>query len=757
MAKKRVLANFMHEAEAAAAYSMLTNTSGTDSYVIGDIDEQQIPALQAQGLIVQEMQTPGPMETPGAGSTPLPGTLQPSQLLSIAKGPGAPEEEILPPIDFTRPNYYLITLSGPLLEEWRIRLASINVLPLEYIPWNSYTAQLTPSQAQEVQGLPFVTSLRLYGQKDTGPIATSTLSAEAAGPVSGAPKAIKTYDIRLHNAKDLPPVLTQIQNMGVSVAGATGKKIRVYLLEDDTRALDIAALSEVASMEEYTPPQLNNDISRQLLGIDPNPQTGINTPIGYTGDGQIVAIADTGLDDIHPDFQGRIVGLVGLGRPNDTSDFNGHGTHVAGSVLGSGTASNGQLCGAAPGAQLFFQSLMDAQGGLGGLPLDLGDLFEEAYQSGARIHNNSWGSATRSMYTFNSIEVDEFVARRRDMLIVISAGNEGIAANSLHAKKGFVDWLSIGSPASAKNALTVGASRSSRTNGGIAKLTYGQVWPQSFPDKPISAQKVSGDPERIAAFSSRGPCTDRRIKPDLVAPGTDIASTKSSKAPLRNYWGAYPNNPGYAFMGGTSMAAPLVSGCAALVREYFVKTRNAQPSAALLKAALINGTRILSGPDSMADFAFTPNFHQGFGAIYLPTTIPNPGFPALKLEFVDNWQDPPNQFNRTGQRFRYSFKLDGGEWLRITLAYTDLPARGLQNDLNLFVQHMQTGQKWIGNADLPMGLKIPDPDNNVEVLRLKNPPPGDYLIQVSAINLLQAPQDFALVVSGELGSPLTVV
>jgi hypothetical protein len=74
--------------------------------------------------------------------------------------------------------------------------------------------------------------------------------------------------------------------------------------------------------------------------------------------------------------------------------------------------------------------------------------------------------------------------------------------------------------------------------------------------------------------------------------------------------------------------------------------------------------------------------------------------------------------------------------------------------LNLFLQHSESGQKWIGNEDLPMGLRIPDPDNNVEVVRIVNPLSGTYLIQVTATNLLQSEQDFALVVTGQLSSSL---
>jgi hypothetical protein len=126
----------------------------------------------------------------------------------------------------------------------------------------------------------------------------------------------------------------------------------------------------------------------------------------------------------------------------------------------------------------------------------------------------------------------------------------------------------------------------------------------------------------------------------------------------------------------------------------------------------------------------------------------------LKLAFVDSWQDPQRQFVSSGQRFRYTVEASGGARLSFCLAYTDLPARGLQNDLNLIVQ-TPMGEKHVGNEHLPERLTPLDRGNNVEVVRIANPPPGSYLIQVSAFNLLAQGQDFALVATGELTSDLT--
>jgi hypothetical protein len=560
--------------------------------------------------------------------------------------------------------------------------------------------------------------------------------------------------IQLHDATELPSTRGDHGAWRVD-RGSERSEDSILLLESaaDQVIAQVQAIPEVKKVEPYIEPELHNQVARVLLGIDPPANPGVG--LTETGAGQIVGVADTGLDDQHPDFQGRVVGLVALGRPADATDPHGHGTHVSGSVLGDGSASAGQHRGVAPGAQLYFQSLLDANGKLGGLPLDLGDLFADAYQAGARIHNNSWGSVVDSEYTMNSQEFDDFIAAHRDMLIVISAGNEWQAATRQHSQVGAVDWLSIGAPASSKNAITVGASRSSRTAGGYSTLTYGAAWPGDFPDPPIGKATISGDPEALAAFSSRGPCTDRRVKPDVVAPGTDILSTKSSRAPLQRFWGPGPS-PRYAYMGGTSMAAPLVAGCAALVRQYYTATRaHANPSAALLKATLINSTRRLTAADATADFNILPNMHQGFGVIHMPFAYPNPVQPMLRLEFLDDWQAPGAGFTVTGQRRRYQIGVAAGLRLSICLVWTCILAER-QNNLNL-LRNCWAAARGFLHQNLPLALGPMDQENNVELVRIDAPAAGNYLIQIAASNLLTADQDLALVVTGALTTGLVQV
>jgi serine protease AprX len=766
MAVKRVIAHYMHETERDAALQVVQDPQATDSYVMGTLDDAQIKDLRDRGLVVQvlaETRRPAferaaaPADAPLAAGAPITIGSSAGDDITIEGGgnfevlsalPEPMPAGLGPPVGLApeEPSSFLVSIDGPLLEDWRQQLVATGAQLGERIAGSSYIVAATPSQANALSGLGFVTGLEAYGRDET-----LALAAPQAAP-PGRPQRLVTWDLWLHRAEDRPAVEQELTDRNLFISGSGGRKIRT-LIPDGVPAKDeVADLPAVARMEEFVPPELTNDVARGLLGVanaNPGPALGLD------GTGQIVGVADTGIDAAHPDFAGRIHGTQALGRPNDTSDPNGHGTHVSGSILGDGSASAGQFQGVAPKATLYLQSLLDAAGHLGGLPVSLADLFDDAYQQGVRVHNNSWGSATSSRYTIDATEVDEFVGSHRDMLLVISAGNDGVAEPHMNSQPGFVDWLSIGSPAACKNALTVGASRSSRTSGGYSQISWGQGWPQAYPAAPIAGETVSGDPHAMAAFSSRGPCDDHRIKPDVVAPGTDIVSTRSATAPLSHFWGPH-QNPKYAYMGGTSMAAPLVTGCATLVRQYLVDTRNIEPSAALLKAILINGAAWLSGADAIADVATAPNYHQGFGSVDLRHTVPSPLEPNLKLEFADTWEDPARQFKQTGQRFQYRVSVAAGMPLRITLAYTDLPARGLQNNLNLTIQ-LPDGSKVIGNKDAPKEFAGPDPDNNVEIVRIDQPPAGPYLIQVAAWNLLQMPQDFALAVAGNLTSALAAV
>ena len=145
----RIIAYFMHEAEREAAKVRMKDSEVTESYIIGEIDPVDIPALRAAGLIIETLEERPQVETPGREWEVLPGVRH----RALAEPTRRRLAEA--PLDLTKPNFYLIQLAGPILEQWRDRLTALKVDLLEYIPRNNYTAKLTPEQVRDVSALPF--------------------------------------------------------------------------------------------------------------------------------------------------------------------------------------------------------------------------------------------------------------------------------------------------------------------------------------------------------------------------------------------------------------------------------------------------------------------------------------------------------------------------------------------------------------------------------------------------------------------------
>jgi serine protease AprX len=643
-------------------------------------------------------------------------------------------------------DYLIVQVKQPLAKEQRAELEAVGVVILEAVPGDAFICYFPKTDLVPVRALSFVDWVELYPKavkvspslrnvepRSEGVAARPILND--IGSLDASPKNICIVLQRNANPQTAAQRIadaahTASENVQIS-------RGRAYLTVKARRLGDIAALDEIRSIEETFSPELHNSVARQILRIP------VANPIpGNEGAGEIVAIADTGFDlgsttNVHPAFQGRIRQLYALGRNNtgQSDDPYGHGTHVAGSVLGDGlSATEGIVRGTAPKAELVMQSLyVDDDYPLGGLPKNLNDLFEPPYvQDEVRIHTNSWGfDGNFSKYTQEASDVDQFIHTHRDMLICFSVGNAGIDRNA----DGQVDPVSVTPPATAKNCLTIGACENNRPNMHGTYATY-STWNTNFPVNPILTDKVANNPEGLVAFSSRGPTHDGRIKPDVIAPGTYILSTRS-RVTKSEGWGI-SSDPLYMFDGGTSMATPLVAGCVANIRAFLRQSHGLNsPSAALLKALVINGAHELLGQYIPSEAGKIPNSNQGFGRVDLQAVV-GPYEDGETLVFFDE-----DALLDTGETTQYVIKIpEGASLLKVTLVWTDPPGEGLQSDLDLTVRVGEVAR----HGNMPAGSIDFDRTNNVEQVMWSNVPSGTATVTVTVYRVTLEPQNFALVI-----------
>ncbi|MCX7002176.1 MAG: S8 family serine peptidase, partial [bacterium] len=456
---------------------------------------------------------------------------------------------------------YLVQARAPITAAWKEQVTKAGGVLHGYIPHHAFLVELTPAALVAVAALPEVAWIGMYApayKLSPGLQNPRLLRQRAAGASNQCEIVVQTLA-----RVDVADVCAAIAaDGGTVVATANEYDGLVRAVVNQAALAPLAARAAVAWIEPYVPPKLLNDIAVQAPRM--NVQT-VWTNYGLTGKGQVIAVCDTGLDTglntsaLHPDFTNRVKIAFARARAS-WSDPNGHGTHTSGSVLGNGSASGGQYRGCSYEAQLVMQSVMDAGGSLSGLPADLNVLFYQTYTNDARIHSDSWGSSVYGAYDTSARQADQFMWNYKDMLLVFAASNDGTDSNG----DGIIDPYSVGSPGTAKNVLTVGAAENQRASGGYSGSTWYDAWPADYPANPIKSDYISwpydGVHQGMAAFSSRGPCSDARVKPDIAAPGTDIISCRSRAAGAGTGWGVY--NSYYVYMGGTSMATPLTAGAA---------------------------------------------------------------------------------------------------------------------------------------------------------------------------------------------------
>ena len=466
---------------------------------------------------------------------------------------------------------------------------------------------------------------------------------------------------------------------------------------------ELARSEGIFCIHPYIEPQLYNNTATAVLKTDTVHIQGI------TGITETIAITDTGIYGAHEMFaNGKIAQIIDIAGDSAGSggDGDGHGTHVAGSVAGNaGKIYDGQ----SPDSKLIMVKIFKNSGTWAAGDREY-DFWKKAYLAGAKVNNNSWGSNSYGAYLSTDQDADKICVEYSDYVLVVANGNDGPGIES------------VGSPGVAKNVISVGAC-------------------------------VSNIPNNMASFSSRGPTSDKRIKPDVVAPGTTINSAKNQTI------------NSYVELQGTSMAAPQISGIAALIRQYFKEGKYSSisgshnPSSALVKAILINGAVEMTGIDSdrQREKKF-PNNSQGWGRVDASRSMPFEKS-NRKITVWDILTGP-----LTGGKWTSFFDAPtGSKEIKINIVWTDPPSTpgsgiNLVNNFNLKVitpdNKIFLGNNFKGlNPSYSITGGVLDSRNNVEGITFRpnlsfigEIPAGKYTIEIISSYTSAINSGFAVVV-----------
>lgn len=621
---------------------------------------------------------------------------------------------------------FLLQFTGPVKPEWTLAVQSQGIEIISPLQYSAYLVKTTREKMPSIKSLPFV---RTMGQVP----GFLKVSQDLQNHTSEAANIVATTSETFNILRFLEMANVKEGEYHYYVSFGRG---HLHVFHFPLSKLNLLYTdSNVLYIEEMVENTISNQYAAQVIKVRDS-ANNINLPEGNIGDHQVVAVADTGLStgetdsSMHPNFGTNGDKVVGhysynVGGDPATADWscfisplgaNTHGTHVAGSVLGDGDSSpGGNHKGMAPGAELVVQNIATTGSLRAVAPPAFDTLFGDAYDSGARIHTNSWGGGG-NVYGTSAADIDAFMWNNKDFSILFAAGNSGPNAGTL------------GIQANSKNCLSIGASQNN--SGGF-------------------------NPDWMASFSSRGLAGDGRIKPDVVTPGQTVYSsvTTGSKTAPNHTWASFQ---------GTSMATPVAAGALACIREFFthgsIVTDYRDPSSALLKAAMVNGCYFVGMKDQAGTGLVSPDGNIGWGRVNVKNSIdPEDG---LRAKFYDH---PMDLGLMSGQTHFMPFRVADGVSLplSITLTWTDAPATpganpALVNNLDLKLV-TPSGDYYFGNRFDAQGASSlnptsPDAINNVEVIRIPEPAPGQYRIEVIGANITTGVQPFAVAYSGNVFS-----
>jgi len=742
----------------------------------------------------------------------------------------APETQALrrPVAAVSGKRLHLVQFASPIKPEWVTALEQSGVAVVAYIPHNAYliygNGEALARMQSWARGAGCVQWEGAYADDYKVHPRAGIVPAKAATSKAGS----GLFAVQLVADADSNPatlaLLDQLKVGPIRTQFRVLKYLDVIVPLPADQLASVAARPDVVSIQpDFEPEKLDESQDQIVAG---NLAGGLPTGPGYLAwlagkgfsqsqfdaSGFVVDVCDSGIDNGtaspghfglyalgDPRLSSRVVYNQLEGTPNPGSTLqgcDGHGNLDAHIVAGYRAFTNG----------FPFADAAAFDYGLGVCPFvkigssvvfdpifftspNYANQESDAYQQGARINVNSWGSQyPAGTYDIKAQTYDALVrdaqpdgstystSSNQQMVIIFPVGNSGPGSQTVY------------SPGSAKNVITVGAAENVRSlspaNGGNDMSGNDGC---NTPD--IQADNAND----LAVFSSRGPCADGRMKPDLVAPGTHVtggvaqgglATTNGTGVAIACFnavgVAALPGagecgtpatgNPDnffplsqqfYTVSSGTSHAAPAVAGACALLRQYFINQALPPPSPAMTKAGLINAARSLTGVGAN-DNLWSPA--QGMGELNLGPLFD--GVPRILRDQVS-----ADKFTATGQTRTFTGTItDPTKPFRVTLAWTDAPGNttgnAFNNDLDLTVTVGGTvykGNVFNGASSIPGGAY--DRENNVESVFLPAGLSGAFAVTVTAANINSdgvpneppaLDQDFALVVYNAVSAPLPV-
>ncbi len=594
------------------------------------------------------------------------------------------------------PQRFILQLDGAMTPDRRAALVQAGVKFGGYIPSNAYIVDLSAADTEAVNAMGFVRWVDEYqkGWKIAPELAQQReYNSDERKAIAAQNRVV--LNIALFADVDQAKAelkIAAIPGTDFRFTEFVGGQHIVTAIVDREQVAAFAELAAVQFVEEAPDVSPRNSTTRWII------QTNVPnfTPLydaGIRGEGQIVGVMDGQLDINHCSFvDANPIGPLHrkILAYNTGLGANSHGTHVSGTAIGDSGVDN-DLRGIAYAGRIVYNSIPSFTENAMVSSLTL------HHNQGARVHTNSWGNDGTTQYDGLARGIDVFSHDNEDSLVLFAVTNGSTLRN----------------PENAKNVLAVGATQ----------------------DTPSVDSHCTG---------GAGPTSDGRRKPEIYAPGCSTTSSRSS------------TSCGTRSLTGTSMASPAIAGAAMLARQYYMDgfypsglatpSDSFTPSAALIKATLLNSTR------DMTNVAGFPSNTEGWGRLTLDDTLYLDGdsreLTANEVRNADGLS--------TGESTDFGLNVDSSaEPLRVTLVWTDAPAASgagfapVNNlDLVLIAPSGQTfrGNVFSGGVSAPGGSA--DAINNVEQILIPNPETGSWIVRVAGTAINAGTQGFGLVSSG---------